>query len=91
MEKRVAASEARHRFGRLLHAVATKGDSVVVERHGEPIAAVVPIELYRQWMQDRRRFFAAIREAAARADLTPDEADELAREAVVAARRPRGT
>ena len=87
MEKSVAAFEARRRFGQLLQDVATKGDSVVVERHGEPVAAVVPIELYRQWKQERNRFFAAIREAATRADLAPADADELAREAVAAVRR----
>lgn len=51
MEKTVCAFEARRQFGKILDAVAGKGDSVIVERHGEPAAAVVPIERYNQALQ----------------------------------------
>lgn len=86
MEKTVGAFEVRRSFGRILQEVAAKGDRVVVERHGEPIAAVVPIDVYNQWKRSRAEFFDRMRQAADRADLTPDDADQLAAEAIAAVR-----
>jgi prevent-host-death family protein len=86
MEKTVGAFEVRRSFGRILQEVAAKGDRVVVERHGEPIAAVVPIDVYNQWKRSRAEFFARMRTASERAALSPEEADQLAAEAVNAVR-----
>jgi prevent-host-death family protein len=86
MEKTVGAFEVRRSFGRILQEVATKGDRVVVERHGEPIAAVVPIDVYNQWKRSRSEFFERMRRASERANLSPEEADQLAAEAVKAIR-----
>lgn len=86
MEKIVPAFEARRRFGKILQSVLSHGDRFVVERHGEPVAAVVPIEVYRQWKQARSDFFAKVRAASERANLSPREAAELAEEAVQATR-----
>lgn len=82
MEKVIAAFDARRQFGRLLNDVIARGDKFVVERHGEPVAAVVPIELYEQWKRQRDAFFAQWEEAAKRVDLPEDEAMRLAKEAV---------
>ena len=90
MERQIPAFEARRQFGKLLHNVTAKGDTYVVERHGKPVAAMVPIEVYEEWKQQRSAFFSRWREAAERADLTPDEAEKLANEAVQAARRDLG-
>lgn len=81
MEKLIPAFEARRQFGKLLQNVTAQGDTYVVERHGEPVAAMVPIEVYEQWKRQRSEFFAEWRQAAERADLTPDAADKLAQEA----------
>src|SRR5215212_2632310 len=86
MEKTVGAFEVRRSFGRILQEVAAKGDRVVVERHGEPIAAVVPIDVYNQWKRSRSEFFDRMRQASERADLSAEEADQLAAEAVKAVR-----
>ena len=86
MERRIAAFVARRGFGRVLQDVLVRGDRFVVERHGEPVAAVVPIEVYQQWKNARDDFFARIRAASERADLPPDEAEALADEAVRAVR-----
>ena len=86
MEKTVGAFEVRRSFGRILQEVAAKGDRVVVERHGEPIAAVVPIDVYNQWKRSRAEFFDRMRQASERADLTPEDADQLAAEAIAAVR-----
>lgn len=38
----VSAYEARRNFGEILNRVAYKGESVVVERHGRPLAEIRP-------------------------------------------------
>ena len=86
MEKTIGAFEIRRQLGRVLQDVAAKGDRFVVERHGEAIAAVVPIEVYEQWKQARSEFFAGVRAVAERASLSPEEADQLVDEAVRAIR-----
>ena len=86
MERIIAAFEARRSFGRVLREVLANGERFIVERHGEPVAAVVPIEVYEQWKAARGAFFARIRAASERADMSPNEAEVLADEAVRAVR-----
>ena len=86
-ETLVGAFEARRQFGKILSEVAGKGERYVVERHGEPVAAVVPMEVYQQWKMSRETFFATARAAAEQANLSEEEADALAAEAVRAVRR----
>ncbi len=89
MEKKVAAFDARRHFGTLIEDVSAKGDKVIVERHGKPVAVVVPVEVYEQWKAARERFFDMVELAASNANLTPEEADRLAEEAVAAVRASR--
>lgn len=89
MEKTISAFEARRNFGRILQEVLTKGDSVVVERHGEPVAVVVSVSLYEQWQQNRRAAFDKLREMSERANMPEDEANELIEEAIRAVRAHR--
>jgi prevent-host-death family protein len=89
MEKIVSAFDARRQFGKVLDTVAGKGDSVVVERHGQAVAAVVPIERYNQWKQERERFLEALDTAQLHADLSPEEAERVALEVVAQARLAR--
>ena len=86
MEKSVGAFEIRRQFGRVLQDVAVKGDSYIVERHGEPVAVVVPVDVYEQWKRGRDAFFDRMNLAAERAAMSPAEADELANAAVEAIR-----
>jgi prevent-host-death family protein len=41
--KTMKVSEARRLFARVLESVVKDGESVVIVRHGEPIAAIVPM------------------------------------------------
>ena len=75
-------------LGKVLQEV-TRGDKYIVERNGEPIAAVVPIELYNQWRREREAFFEKLQEVQERSGLSPEEADQLAAEAVQAVRQAR--
>jgi prevent-host-death family protein len=86
MEKTVSAFEVRRSFGQMLQDILARGDKFVVERHGTPVAVVVPIEVYEQWKNSRERFFETLRAAQANANLSEEEAAQLAREAVIAAR-----
>lgn len=82
MEKIVGAFEIRRNLGKVLQDIAARGDRYIVERHGEPIAAVVPVEVYEQWKRSRNRFFEQLRRAQENANLSPEEAEALADEAV---------
>ena len=86
MEKTIGAFEARRQFGKIIHEVVANGDKYVVERHGEPVVAVVPMRVYEQWKQQRDAFFQHAQETAERSNLSPEEADRLAQEAVAAVR-----
>ena len=86
MEKTVGAFETRRQLGRILKDVSGKGDHYVLEYHGEPVAAVVPMPLYERWKQQREAFFDHLEAMAATANLSPAEADDLAAEAVRAVR-----
>ena len=89
MEKVIAAFEVRRQFGKVLNDVIAKGDSYIVERHGEAVAAVVPIKLYEQWKRSRDAFFDRMAEMAATAQMSEDEAMALALEAQQAVRAER--
>jgi prevent-host-death family protein len=88
MEKTVGAFEIRRNLGKVLQDIAARGDKYIVERHGEPVAAVVPVAVYEQWKHSRNRFFEQLRRAQENANLSPEEADALADEAVQAIRNP---
>src|SRR3990170_3912312 len=55
MKRRVSAMEARKRLGELLEGVFYRGDEVVIERAGKPMAAVIPPGRYRAMEQERER------------------------------------
>ena len=82
MEKTIGAFEVRRQLGRVLQEVIADGDRYVVERHGQPVAAVVPILVYEQWKRARAAFFERVTAAAERANLSEREAEELAEQAV---------
>jgi len=86
MEKQVGAFEARRQLGRVLKEVAGKGDRYVVEYHGEPVAAIVPMSLYEQWKAERKEFFDDMRAIAERANLSEEEGEQLVTEAITAVR-----
>lgn len=86
MEKVVGAFEVRRQFGKVLQGVLTRGDTYIIERHGEKVAAVVPMEIYEQWKQDREKFFEELSAIQKEANLSPEEAESLVDEAVRAVR-----
>lgn len=86
MERTIEALDASREFGKVLQEVVDRGDQYVVEQHGEPVAAVVPIEVFEQWKRSRSNFFDRLRAISERSGLSAEEADRLADEAVRAVR-----
>lgn len=82
VRRTVSAYDARRQFGQLLDDVMINGDEIVVERHGRAIAAIVPMRMVERSERAREEFFRVWNAAAARANMPPDEADELAKEAI---------
>jgi prevent-host-death family protein len=77
LERTISAFEARRSFGKVLDDVVVRGDRLIVERHGSPVAAVVPIAEYARWKRDRDAFFDRLEEIAGRAGMPPDAAEKL--------------
>ncbi len=82
MEKTIAAFEARRQFGKILQDVLAKGDAYVVERHGEEVAVIVPMRVYRAWQEDQEALFESMRIASETANMSEEEAFALAEEVI---------
>jgi prevent-host-death family protein len=82
MVKTLSAWEARRQFGKVLRDVARDGDAFIVESHGEPIAAVVPLKVLDSWERERQRFFDTMRTVSERANLSEEEAEQLVAAAI---------
>jgi prevent-host-death family protein len=89
-EKTIAAFEARRYFGKILDGVKA-GEKFVVEEYGEPVAAVVPLAMYTQWKREREAFFDQMEAIAQEVNLSPQEAERIATEAVQAVRARKKT
>ncbi len=69
----IGARDLRQRLAEILGKVGFGGDVAVVERSGKPMAAIIPIEMYRQLIAEREARFAVIREIQ---ENTPDLPEE---------------
>lgn len=88
MPKTISVSEAKNKLSEMLRWAVEHGDSVVVESRGQPQAVIVPYGEYEEFRalreQARRREALQRLEALAEriqernADLSPDEAEQLA-------------
>jgi prevent-host-death family protein len=86
MEKVLGVTEARKKFSSIVEQVQYQGDTYLINRYGKPAAAVVPIEVYENWQRQREEFFDLIRKLQKEADLSPEEAAQVAAKAVAAIR-----
>jgi len=82
MERQLDITEARKQLGQIVDQVKYKGDHYVIMRHGQPAAAVVPMEVYRQWKKEREELFDVIRRIqAVHEDADPDQVMQAVLEA----------
>ena len=74
MERKLGVTKAREKFGEIIDRVQYQGDTFIINRHGRAAAAVVPVEVYENWKQQRRMFFDAIRKMQDdNKDIDPEE------------------
>lgn len=94
MVVRMGAREARQRFSEMLGRVHYGGETVILESAGKAMAAVVPLEMYRQMMEERdarfERLEKILREGRP-ADYTEEEVEADIAEALAAVRRQNAT
>lgn len=63
MKRTLSAVEARKRLGEILEGVYYRGDEVIIERAGKPMAVVIPSERYEAMERSRERLFQLIEKA----------------------------
>ena len=83
----VSTIDVRQRIGDMLNRVALRHDEFVIERKGEPLAALVPIERLEQMRRFARARALLFLEQQKGGGLTERQADELALEVQKSARR----
>jgi prevent-host-death family protein len=85
--KRMGAREARNNFSDLIGSVHYGHETVIVERSGKPMVAVIPVALYEQLIAERENRFHAVDELLARMPQYPeDEVEADIAEAIAAVR-----
>ncbi len=62
IETNVGLTKARENFSTMVESVQYHGDAYVISRHGKAAAALVPLQIYETWKQQRQEFFKLIKE-----------------------------
>jgi prevent-host-death family protein len=88
VKRKVSAVEARKRLGEILEGVYYRGDEVVIERAGKPMAVVISAGRYETMERSRERLFELIEKNWERNKDIPYE--EIQREVEQAIREVRG-
>jgi prevent-host-death family protein len=88
MKRKLSAVEARQRFGEVLEGVFYRGDEVVIERAGKPMAVVVPVERYESMERSRERLVDLIEENWERNRDVPSK--QIQRDVALAIKEVRG-
>jgi prevent-host-death family protein len=94
MEVRMGAREARQKFSELIGRVHYGGETVILESSGKPMAAVVPLGMYRQMMEEREARFERLHELLMEGQPVPYSEEEVeadVAEAIAAVRRKNAT
>lgn len=78
----VSAFTIRRNLGKYLDLAGYKQVSTIIEKNGEPLAAIVPISVLDESEQRRKDFFDAIRTIQTSINLSPEAADEQANQLV---------
>ena len=66
MERRLSTVEARKSFSQLINATHFKGDHVIIERHGTPMAVLLSVDEYQRLIAAREARFQVYDEIRAR-------------------------
>jgi prevent-host-death family protein len=95
MAKRMSAKDARAQFSEILGMVHFGKETVIVEKQGKPVVAVIDIDLYKQWAAEREARLKVFDDVRAKnRGKTPAEVEKDIAEAISevreSARQPRG-
>lgn len=87
MTERMGAREARNSFADLLGSVHYGGQTVIVERSGKPMVAVIPVEMYQRLIAEREARFQVVDRIRSRLPLaSQEEVERDVAEAIAAVR-----
>lgn len=90
MQREATAVKVRQNLGELLNQVQYRGDSVVVTKHGKPVAALVDFSLYERIRRLSESFVALTDKLGqVNADVPTETADAEIDAAVLGVRRRR--
>jgi prevent-host-death family protein len=91
MKRRLSAVEARKKLGEILEGVYYRGDEVIIERAGKPMAVVIPVKIYEDQQRKREAAWTRIMEMTQKVHErnkdVPDEVIDAEIEAAVNAAR----
>lgn len=83
MAKRISAVDARAQFSEILGMVRFGKETVIVEKQGKPMVAIIDIDLYERWQEERETRFKVLDEIRAKSrGKTPEEVEKDVAEAV---------
>jgi prevent-host-death family protein len=87
MVKRMSAKDARDRFSEVLGQVQYGKDTIIIEKQGKPVVAVIDMERYERFMKAWDESFRVLDRIAARnADADPAQVQAEVAEAVAEVR-----
>ncbi|MDQ2809142.1 MAG: type II toxin-antitoxin system Phd/YefM family antitoxin [Chloroflexota bacterium] len=86
MEHTISTTQVNDPLNGMMQELIAKGDRIVVKQDGEAVAVVVPVGWYEQQMQARQAFFDEWLAMGATSNMDPEEAEQLAAEAIRAVR-----
>jgi hypothetical protein len=91
MEQSVQRAEAEKDIKRILQGVMENEDRIVIEQDDQPVAVIVPVGVYWQWLRSQEFLADKLREMAQEFGMSEEEAEvnELAEEAKWWVRRKR--
>jgi prevent-host-death family protein len=73
MKRRLSAVEARKKLGEVLEGVYYRGDEVIIERAGKPMAVILPMFHYDNMERNRKELWDMIDELQGRLKDVPPE------------------
>lgn len=83
MAKRISARDARAQFSEILGMVRFGKETVIVEKQGKPVVAIIDIDLYERWQEEREARFKVLDEIRSKSHgKTPEEVEKDVAEAV---------
>jgi len=92
MTIRIGAREARRNFADMLGRVHFGKETIILERSGKPMAAMIPIDLYEQLITEREERFQVLARIRERLPNIPeDEVRQDVADAILAVRKAHAT